>query len=47
VNLHNVATVPAAGLRRFVGVVSEEALADVRAALLFALGFEGEGARAR
>jgi mRNA interferase MazF len=47
INLHNVATVPAAGLRSFVGLVTEDILAEVRAALLFSLGFEGQGARAR
>jgi mRNA interferase MazF len=44
VNLHHLATVPAEGLRQFVGSVSEAVLRDIRAALLFALGFEGEGA---
>ena len=40
VNLHHVITVPATGLRRFVGSVSPTVLHKVRAALLFALGFE-------
>ena len=41
VNLHHVATVPRAGLRSFVGVVSKEGMDRVRDALLFALGFSG------
>jgi mRNA interferase MazF len=40
INLHNLATVPKAGLRVFVGTVSSKVLADVREALLFALGFD-------
>ena len=40
VNLHHVVTIPKAGLRRFVGTVPPEILARVRAALLFAFGFE-------
>ena len=40
VNLDNVATVPKAGLRSFVGTVPTEVLEDVRQALLFALGFD-------
>ena len=40
VNLDNVATVPKAGLRSFVGAVPTEVLEDVRQALLFALGFD-------
>lgn len=40
INLDNVATVPKAGLRSFVGSVSPEVLSQVREALLFALGFE-------
>lgn len=40
INLHHLVTVPRAGLRRFVGVVSPAVLAQVRGALLFALGFE-------
>lgn len=40
VNLDNVATVPKAGLRSFVGVASPEVMAQVREALLFALGFD-------
>jgi mRNA interferase MazF len=39
INLDHVATVPKAGLRAFVGQVSPEVLEQVRAALLFALGF--------
>jgi len=41
VNLHHLATVPRAGLRSFVGVVSRESMNQVRDALLFALGFVG------
>ena len=40
INLHHVVTVPKDGLRRFVGSVSPDVLARVRAALLFALGFD-------
>jgi len=40
INLDNLATVPKAGLRAFVGTVSPQALSDVRDALLFALGFD-------
>jgi mRNA interferase MazF len=40
INLHHVATVPKAGLRRFVGSVSPAVLEQVRAALLFALDFD-------
>jgi len=40
INLDNLATVPRAGLRSFVGTVSREVLSDVREALLFALGFD-------
>jgi mRNA interferase MazF len=40
INLHNVAAVPKAGLRSFVGTVSPEVLLQVREALLFALGFD-------
>lgn len=40
INLDNVATVPKAGLRSFVGSVSPEVLLQVRDALLFALGFD-------
>ncbi len=39
VNLHHVATVPLAGLRSFVGVVSPQTIKEVREALLFALSF--------
>lgn len=41
INLDNLATVPKRGLRTFVGSVSPKVLADVREALLFALGFDG------
>ncbi len=41
INLHHVATVPVAGLRSYVGLVTDETLERVRAALLFALGFAG------
>ena len=40
INLDNLATVPKKGLRIFVGSVSPKILADVREALLFALGFD-------
>ena len=40
INLDNVATVPKAGLRSFVGTVPPEVLDRVREALLFALGFD-------
>jgi mRNA interferase MazF len=40
INLHHVVSVPREGLRRFVGTVSPEVLKKVKAALLFALGFE-------
>jgi mRNA interferase MazF len=39
INLHHIVTVPTAGLRTYVGHVSDEVMAQVRAALLFALGF--------
>ena len=39
VNLHHVATVPLAGLRTYVGTVSDDVMWQVRSALLFALGF--------
>jgi mRNA interferase MazF len=39
VNLDHVATVPRAGLRSYVGTVSDEALEEIRDALLFALGW--------
>ena len=38
--LDNLATVPKAGLRVFVGTVSPQVISDVREALLFALGFD-------
>ncbi len=38
-NLHHLATVPRAGLRSFVGAVPALAMDQVRAALMFALGF--------
>jgi len=40
VNLHHLVTVPRAGLRSFVATLSPEVLAEVREALLFALGFD-------
>lgn len=40
INLDNLATIPKKGLRTFVGTVSPKVLADVREALLFALGFD-------
>jgi mRNA interferase MazF len=39
INLHHVATVPLAGLRSYVGSVSDDVMWQVRGALLFALGF--------
>ena len=39
INLHNVVTIPRAGLRSFVGSVPEQAMNQVQQALLFALGF--------
>jgi mRNA interferase MazF len=39
INLHNLATVPIAGLRTFVGAVPKHAMTKVRDALLFSLGF--------
>jgi len=42
INLDNLATVPKAGLRAFVGTVSPQVLSDVREALLFALGFDSD-----
>jgi mRNA interferase MazF len=44
INLHHLATVPLAGLRTYVGRISLETLEQVRAALLFALGFAAPGA---
>ena len=41
INLHHVVTVPKTGLRRFVGSVSPAVLEQVRAALQFALDFDG------
>ena len=43
INLHHVATVPRAGLRAYVGSVSDEVMQRVGAALLFALGFARSG----
>lgn len=43
INLHHLATVPLAGLRSYVGRVTDETLGQVRDALLFALGFAGPG----
>ena len=40
INLDNLATVPKAGLRTFVGTVPPQVLSEVREALLFALGFD-------
>jgi mRNA interferase MazF len=40
INLDNIATVPQAGLRAFVGTVAPSVFASVREALLFALGFD-------
>jgi mRNA interferase MazF len=44
INLHNLATVPLAGLRSYVGTVAPPIMTRVRDALLFALGFGGAGA---
>lgn len=43
INLHHLATLPRAGLRAFVGSVSPQVMAEVRDALLFALGFAEPG----
>jgi mRNA interferase MazF len=43
INLDNVATVPRAGLRSYVGSVTPEVLLRVKDALLFALGFDDPG----
>ena len=40
INLHHVSTVPLAGLRGFVGTVSQDVLDQVEAAMRFALGFD-------
>ncbi len=40
INLDNIATVPKAGLRAFVGTVTPAVFTAVREALLFALGFD-------
>jgi mRNA interferase MazF len=40
INLDNLATVPKAGLRAFVGTVPPQVLSGAREALLFTLGFE-------
>lgn len=40
INLDNIATVPKAGLRVFVGTVTPAVFTAVREALLFALGFD-------
>jgi len=39
INLHHLASVPIAGLRSYVGTVSDDVMRQVRSALLFALGF--------
>ena len=39
INLHNLATVPLAGLRSYVGALPRPLMARVREALLFSLGF--------
>jgi len=39
INLHHLVTVPTAGLRAYVGQVTDEVMIQVRDALLFALGF--------
>ncbi|MEW5984777.1 MAG: type II toxin-antitoxin system PemK/MazF family toxin [Acidobacteriota bacterium] len=40
INLHHVVTLPRAGLRRFVGSVSDDIMVRVRTALLVALGWD-------
>jgi len=40
INLDHLTTVPKLGLRTFVGVVPPDVLAQIRAAVLFALGFD-------
>ncbi len=40
INLDNLATVPKAGLRSFVGTVPSTVLTDLREAVLFAPGFD-------
>jgi len=40
INLHHLFTIPQAGLRRFVGSISEPTMRAVRHALLHALAFE-------
>ncbi|MBI3796055.1 MAG: type II toxin-antitoxin system PemK/MazF family toxin [Deltaproteobacteria bacterium] len=40
INVDNLATVPKDGLRSFVGTVAPEVFTALRAALLFALGFD-------
>ncbi|NOT53310.1 MAG: type II toxin-antitoxin system PemK/MazF family toxin [Deltaproteobacteria bacterium] len=40
INLHHVVTVQKSELKRFVGTVSRETLERVKAAMLFALGFD-------
>jgi mRNA interferase MazF len=45
INLDNLATVPKAGLRVFVGTVSPVVLSGVREALLFAFGFDDPDAK--
>jgi mRNA interferase MazF len=41
INLHHVATVPRAGMRKYVGTLSESIMSEVLDALLFALGYGG------
>ncbi len=40
INLHNIVTVPTAGLRSYVGALPPDVMNAVRSALLFALGFD-------
>jgi len=40
INLHHVITIPKSGLRRFIGSVSAEKMAEILESLLFALGFD-------
>jgi mRNA interferase MazF len=44
-NLHHLATVPLAGLRSFVGHISQEGMGQLRETLLFSLGFGAPAVR--
>jgi mRNA-degrading endonuclease toxin of MazEF toxin-antitoxin module len=43
INLHHLVTVPAEGLRTFVGALPTQTMMKVRDALLFSLGFGEPG----